>query len=85
MDPMAEPCSRRCPTAISLNGIRSRSGKARKGFAINYAVPMGHKTPIATTGSYCLRDNEPPFCPKTVDAIGDKRCCMTTPEYGYLI
>lgn len=86
MDAMAEPCSRKCPTSISINDIRrSREGRFRKGFAIGYSVPMGHKTPASTSGSYCVRDQKPPFCPETSKSFGDMRCCIDAPEWATLL
>ncbi|KAK9702891.1 Lipase [Popillia japonica] len=60
----AEPCSRRCPTG------------PRPGHRIGIPVMMGQFTPLATTGSYCMYDKNPPFCPLEPGAPGDKRCCL---------
>lgn len=35
-------------------------------------------------GSYCLKDNEVPFCPKDENSFGDPRCCVgNQPTTGY--
>ncbi|KAK4875868.1 hypothetical protein RN001_012290 [Aquatica leii] len=60
----AEPCSRRCPTG------------SRPGHRVGFPVLMGQPTPLSTTGSYCVHDDQPPFCPKQPGAPGDKRCCI---------
>lgn len=31
---------------------------------------------IRTTGSYCVYDKQPPYCPKDLSDVGDKRCCL---------
>ncbi|XP_055541428.1 phospholipase A1 member A-like isoform X1 [Wyeomyia smithii] len=73
-EPMAEPCNRRCPTSVLLPTARQRSG--RFGYAVGYAIPMGQKTPMSASGSYCIKDTHPPFCPSHAGAPGDKRCCI---------
>lgn len=30
----------------------------------------------STTGSYCVYEKKPPYCPKHIGDIGDKRCCL---------
>lgn len=88
MATMAEPCSRKCPTNVSINDIRKsreRKGKLRRGFAIGYAIPMGHNTPHSASGSYCVRDEKPPFCPENASSIGDMRCCIDAPEWAPLL
>ncbi|XP_052864484.1 uncharacterized protein LOC128271087 [Anopheles cruzii] len=43
-EPMAEPCSRRCPSNAVLSGLRE--GRRRRfGYAMGYAIPMGLRTP----------------------------------------
>ncbi|KAJ8917671.1 hypothetical protein NQ315_005118, partial [Exocentrus adspersus] len=64
----AEPCTRRCPTG-PISGNR-----------VGLPVVMGQNTPITASGSYCIHDKSPPFCPAHQGAIGDKRCCLITPE-----
>lgn len=44
MEPMAEPCNRRCPTNVLIPP--GRQGRGRFGYAIGYAIPMGQKTPM---------------------------------------
>lgn len=80
---LAEPCSRKCPTNVPLNAIRE--ARARRGFAIGYTIPMGQSTPLSATGSYCIRDTKPPFCPKKPGGVGDSRCCMEAPEWNPLL
>ncbi|XP_062552201.1 phospholipase A1 VesT1.02-like [Armigeres subalbatus] len=78
MEPMAEPCHRRCPTNVLMPpGARNgRHGKGRFGYAIGYAIPMGQKTPLSAFGSYCVKDPSPPFCSINSATPGDKRCCI---------
>ncbi|CAH1279495.1 unnamed protein product [Diabrotica balteata] len=64
----AEPCSRRCPSG------------PRPGLRVGIPVEMGHGTPLSATGSYCLHDKYPPFCPRSRNLIGDNRCCLNPPE-----
>lgn len=40
---------------------------------------------LSATGSYCVKDSNPPFCPKNENEIGDKRCCLEAPEWNELI
>ncbi|XP_031334745.1 phospholipase A1 member A-like [Photinus pyralis] len=61
----AEPCSRRCPSG------------SRPGHRIGIPIPMGQSTPLTTSGSYCVHDERPPYCPSHPGAPGDKRCCIT--------
>lgn len=82
-DVLAEPCSRRCPTNVALNSIRQ--AKVRRGFAIGYSIPMGQKTPNSASGSYCIRDSTPPFCPSKPGGMGDTRCCMEAPEWAPIL
>ncbi|XP_055596648.1 phospholipase A1 member A-like [Uranotaenia lowii] len=73
MEPMAEPCHRRCPS----NAVMPvRAGRGRFGYAVGYAIPMGQKTPPNAYGSYCVKDDDPPFCPTSSNTPGDKRCCI---------
>lgn len=77
-EPHAEPCARRCPSGI---GSKSRSAIFRRDrslarYAVRNAIPMGQHTPVNALGSYCLKDNTPPFCPTSPDSIGDHRCCL---------
>ncbi|XP_041777422.1 phospholipase A1-like [Anopheles merus] len=74
-EPMAEPCSRRCPSSAIL-GSGVRQGRRRFGYAMGYAIPMGLKTPPNASGSYCIKDNNPPFCPSKPSMPGDQRCCI---------
>ncbi|KAF5298137.1 hypothetical protein FQA39_LY02561 [Lamprigera yunnana] len=60
----AEPCSRRCPSG------------SRPGHRVGFPIPMGQPTPLSATGSYCVHDDQPPYCPKFQGAPGDKRCCI---------
>jgi phospholipase A1 protein A len=64
----AEPCSRRCPTG------------PRPGHRIGIPIPMGQSTPLTASGSYCVHDNYPPFCPTKAGGVGDKRCCLKAPD-----
>lgn len=32
------------------------------------------------TGSYCIQNKHPPYCPTHEGAIGDNRCCLKPPE-----
>uniref|UniRef100_A0A182QP58 Lipase domain-containing protein n=1 Tax=Anopheles farauti TaxID=69004 RepID=A0A182QP58_9DIPT len=76
-EPMAEPCSRRCPSNAVLSGANGfREGRRRFGYAMGYAIPMGLKTPPNASGSYCIKDNNPPFCPSKPSMPGDQRCCI---------
>ncbi|XP_039442735.1 phospholipase A1 VesT1.02-like isoform X1 [Culex pipiens pallens] len=74
MEPMAEPCNRRCPTNVLIPP--GRQGRGRFGYAIGYAIPMGQKTPMSASGSYCIKDTTPPFCPTSATSPGDLRCCI---------
>ncbi|XP_060527849.1 phospholipase A1 member A-like [Cylas formicarius] len=65
----AEPCSRRCPSA-------PRPGVNRVGIP----VLMGQGTPLTASGSYCVHDDYPPYCPRKQGDIGDPRCCLKAPE-----
>lgn len=40
---------------------------------------------FSASGSYCVKDSDPPFCPKNENEIGDKRCCLEAPEWNELI
>ncbi|XP_034171023.2 phospholipase A1 [Osmia lignaria lignaria] len=62
--PMAEPCSRRCPSGPR---IAPRAGEY---------VPMGQHTPLGTRGSFCFTSKHPPYCPKYGNGRGDERCCV---------
>lgn len=31
-------------------------------------------------GSYCVKDNGIPFCPKDANSIGDQRCCVSSQQ-----
>lgn len=64
----AEPCSRRCPTG------------PRPGTRVGLPLEMGHGTPLSATGSYCIQNKHPPYCPTHEGAIGDNRCCLKPPE-----
>lgn len=33
-----------------------------------------------TSGSYCVYDKKPPYCPSGPESFGDKRCCLKTPN-----
>ena len=37
------------------------------------------------TGSFCVKDSRVPFCPKKENDIGDRRCCLESPEWAELI
>ncbi|XP_055918918.1 lipase member I-like isoform X2 [Eupeodes corollae] len=69
-EPHAEPCSRRCPS-----GLR-RISRSQAQYNVRNAIPMGMHTPMSAFGSYCLKDNATPFCPRTENDIGDPRCCL---------
>ncbi|KAF2883416.1 hypothetical protein ILUMI_22750 [Ignelater luminosus] len=60
----AEPCSRRCPTG------------PRPGHRMGIPLLMGQFTPLTSTGSYCINDDHPPFCPRYTGGPGDRRCCI---------
>ncbi|CAG9864877.1 unnamed protein product [Phyllotreta striolata] len=64
----AEPCSRRCPAG------------PRPGTRVGMPLEMGHGTPLFASGSYCIHDKYPPFCPAHDGALGDNRCCLKPPE-----
>ncbi|XP_019864600.1 phospholipase A1-like [Aethina tumida] len=65
----AEPCSRRCPSG------------PRPGIRVGHPIMMGQYTPLYASGSYCVHDGDyPPYCPKFVGDIGDKRCCLKSPD-----
>ncbi|XP_044755241.1 phospholipase A1 VesT1.02-like [Coccinella septempunctata] len=65
----AEPCSRRCPSG------------PRPGHRIGIPIYMGQQTPLSSSGSYCIRDERPPFCPTEAGGFGDPRCCLKAPDY----
>ncbi|KAL5280433.1 hypothetical protein ACFFRR_004425 [Megaselia abdita] len=77
IEPYAEPCSRRCPSG--LRGLRSLRGRNLARYAVRNAIPMGMTTPMNAYGSYCIKDDQPPFCPTSPDSIGDQRCCLDYP------
>ncbi|KAJ8968058.1 hypothetical protein NQ314_002497 [Rhamnusium bicolor] len=68
MSKKAEPCSRRCPSG------------PRPGNRVGLPVFMGQSTPLTASGSYCVHDKYPPFCPTKQGEIGDKRCCLKAPD-----
>lgn len=35
----------------------------------------------SASGSYCIRDKYPPFCPTQAGGFGDPRCCLKAPDY----
>lgn len=39
---------------------------------------------FSASGSFCVKGAEPPFCPRTANDIGDKRCCLESPEWHSL-
>ncbi|KAL3269415.1 hypothetical protein HHI36_008485 [Cryptolaemus montrouzieri] len=63
----AEPCSRRCPSG------------PRPGHRIGIPIHMGQLTPLTATGSYCIRESYPPYCPTESGGFGDPRCCLKAP------
>ncbi|XP_046388387.1 phospholipase A1 VesT1.02-like isoform X1 [Ischnura elegans] len=62
----AVPCARRCPTG------------ARPGKRPGEPLAMGVHTPMGISGSFCLSNSDPPYCPTTTRSKGkgDKRCCI---------
>ncbi|XP_055381689.1 uncharacterized protein LOC129612195 [Condylostylus longicornis] len=68
-EPHAEPCSRRCPS-----GLRRFTKRSLARYIVRNAIPMGQHTPMNAVGSYCLKDDIPPYCSTSSDVIGDKRC-----------
>lgn len=40
---------------------------------------------FSASGSFCVKGSEPPFCPKHANDIGDRRCCLESPEWNELI
>ncbi|KDR21673.1 Lipase member H [Zootermopsis nevadensis] len=64
---VAVPCSsRRC-----LSGSRRPDAYTGMG----EPVVMGQHTPDRATGTFCVSNEDEPFCPAAAGAVGDVRCC----------
>ncbi|XP_059470056.1 pancreatic triacylglycerol lipase-like isoform X2 [Neocloeon triangulifer] len=67
---MGEPCANRCPQ----NNFFDRRG---------IPVPMGEFTPSYATGTFCVKNEFPPYClgaDETDPTFGDERCCPVYPN-----
>ncbi|XP_046744912.1 phospholipase A1-like [Diprion similis] len=60
----SEPCSGRCPPSRRIGPRGSNS------------LVIGHHTPETTRGTFCVTTDDFPYCPKSDNDRGDKRCCQ---------
>ncbi|XP_059618591.1 phospholipase A1 member A-like [Phlebotomus argentipes] len=74
-DVHGEPCSRRCGGPVGGLGVWRQTRNNYRQLITN-SIPMGHKTPNNAYGTFCLRDENPPFCPRFDGDVGDSRCCV---------
>ncbi|XP_055683716.1 phospholipase A1 member A-like isoform X2 [Lutzomyia longipalpis] len=76
-DVHGEPCSRRCGGPAGQGPLAAwRQSRNNYRQLITNSIPMGHKTPNNAFGTFCLRDENPPFCPRFPGDVGDQRCCV---------
>ncbi|RZF36008.1 hypothetical protein LSTR_LSTR005824 [Laodelphax striatellus] len=64
---MGVPCARRCALVDRSSQFFDRHAPP---------VPMGHGTPNSVSGTFCIVNNDAPYCPSSKRPIGSPLCCV---------